>query len=142
MLLFGAVGATLSAGAGISAAAWYGTRAEPTAATATPTPKASTGPRTPAAKPRALEFYFTGDVTLISLTYTVNGESTTLEDVELPWQKIVNVPPLPDQSTWRLAYRFPPGEVSYRVLVDGFQVAVGESGAAGAPSDGHAEGTV
>jgi hypothetical protein len=35
----------------------------------------------------------------------------------------------------------PPGQVRWRVLVDGFGAASGSSGSTGKPSDGHGNGT-
>jgi hypothetical protein len=119
-------------------AAWYGTHRPAPAPKASAAPQA---PRTPAPRPRSLELYFTGDIRLTSLTYTVNGRSTTLKKVTLPWRTVIAVPALPDLSTWRIAYRFPPGSVTWRVLVDGFESAGGGSSSTGRPSGDHANGS-
>jgi hypothetical protein len=91
--------------------------------------------------PRTLEFYMTGDVRLTSVTYTVNGRATTLRNVRLPWRQVVQVPPLPRRTKWRLQYRFPPGEVRWRVLVNGFETSTGAAAAAGQPGSGDYDGT-
>ncbi|GAA2449057.1 serine/threonine-protein kinase [Streptomyces macrosporus] len=140
----GAVAAT--GAAGVAALLPDGTRPEAgggrpePSTTATPAPAASSATPTPAAETRTLEFLFRGNVALTSLTYTVNGRSTTLEDVELPWRRTIEIPPLPRLGEWRIAYRHPPGEVDYRVLVDGFQVASGGGAGTHEPGKGEADG--
>jgi hypothetical protein len=40
-----------------------------------------------------------------------------------------------------MTFKFPPGEIRYRVLVDGFQVRTGNYAAAGISGEGKANGT-
>ncbi|MGA8114456.1 MAG: hypothetical protein WCA46_12385, partial [Actinocatenispora sp.] len=125
-VLFGALGAVvLAGGVGAVVAVAQSGDTEPSAAPH-PSPKSPSPSPSPTPPPRVLEFHFTGKVTLTSLTYTVNGAATTLHKVKLPWSKSITVAPLPDRADWRLAFDYTPGTVDYRVLVDGFQVAVGE----------------
>jgi hypothetical protein len=142
VVLSAAFGGALAIGVGTSATAWYGTGSKPAVAL-TPTATASPTAATPTvARPRTLEFNLTGNVTVTSLRYEVNGRTTTLGHVKLPWRKDVSIPPLPKKSTWRLSYRFPPGKVWYRVLVDGFEVWSGGGLSTGAPYNGNGHGTV
>ncbi|MFD0852611.1 hypothetical protein ACFQ07_10270, partial [Actinomadura adrarensis] len=112
---------------------------EPTAprTTVTPTSAAQTS-RPPS--PRQLEFYFTGNVRLTSVTYTVNGRTTTVKNAKLPWRTVVQIPALPQRTKWRMSFKFPPGEIRYRVLVNGFQVRTGNYAAAGLSGEGEADG--
>ena len=102
---------------------------------------ASPAVRRTAPATRSLEFYITGDVTLTSVTYTVNGQATTLRKVKPPWRQVVQVPALPQRSRWRLQYRFPPGEIRWRVLFDGFETSSGVAAAAGQSGTGDYKGT-
>ncbi|WP_052488922.1 serine/threonine-protein kinase [Streptomyces sp. 150FB] len=111
-----------------------------TTPTVTPPPSAKPTP-SPSAKPRAMQFLFTGDTkTLATLTYTVNGRATTLKNVKLPWQETVDIPPLPKKSTWKVKFTYPPGNVRFRLLVDGFQLVNGANAAAGLTGKGSGEG--
>ncbi|MCU1681853.1 MAG: serine/threonine protein kinase [Amycolatopsis sp.] len=94
-----------------------------------------------APKSRALEFYLFGTVTLTDVTYTVNGKATTLHNVPLPWRQAVAVAPSPQLASWRIQYHFPPGEVNWRILIDGFETATGQTSSAGDPSQGDDNGT-
>ncbi|MHA4815052.1 serine/threonine-protein kinase [Streptomyces aculeolatus] len=105
------------------------TRSEPPAAES---PAAS-----PAARSRVLEFFLTGDVALTSLTYSVDGRTTTLEDVALPWRTAVDIPEYPPSVPWRLEYAHEPGAVGYRVMVD--RIMHGQGGDSG--TGGEDEGT-
>ncbi|MEU6721125.1 serine/threonine-protein kinase [Nonomuraea sp. NPDC046802] len=109
------------------------TTAESTAAT----PTVRTSPAT-----RGLEFFITGDVKLMSLTYAVNGRSTTLRNVKLPWRRVVTIPASPQVSQWQLRYRFPAGRVKWRVLVNGFEYGTGGNSSASLPSNGGSKGAV
>ncbi|GAB3406309.1 serine/threonine-protein kinase [Flindersiella endophytica] len=109
--------------------------------TPTPTPTPTATP-TPTPETRSLEFYLTGDTTLTTLTYTVNGKTETLRNVKLPWRKTVQVPALPQKSTWRTVYHFPPGDVRLRVLVDGFESTSAGEGSTREPGSGDHSGTV
>ncbi|WP_433475144.1 serine/threonine-protein kinase [Spirillospora sp. CA-142024] len=84
---------------------------------AAPASSASAAP-SPTARTRVLEFYVTGNVRLTSLTYTVNGKSTTLKNVKLPWRTAIDIPADPGSAKWRIKYRHKEGQVSYRVVVD------------------------
>ncbi|MEW2357555.1 serine/threonine-protein kinase [Spirillospora sp. NPDC029432] len=130
---------TLALGAGGAIIAWPSPG--PDAAGAPPSAAPSQTVRTSRPSTRTLEFYVTGDVRLTSMTYTVNGRDTTLRNVRLPWRQVVQIPALPRQTKWRLRYKFPPGEVRWRVLVDGFGAASGMSSARGRPSIGDYDGT-
>ncbi|XVQ09828.1 serine/threonine-protein kinase [Spirillospora sp. CA-255316] len=132
----GAAALVLVAGGVIMA--WPGDGPPPAGAVA---PKASPVVRQTQPSARTLEFYMTGDVRLTSVTYTVNGRSTTLKKVKLPWRQVVRIPPLPQRSKWRLQYRFPPGEVRWRVLINGFETSTGMAAAAGRPGNGDYDGT-
>jgi hypothetical protein len=135
----GAIALALAVGGVIALWPAPGGGAEPGKA-GTPSPKASPAVQTSRASTRKLEFYMTGDVRLTSVTYTVNGRATTLKNVKLPWRQVVQIPVGPQRSRWRLRYRFPPGEIRWRVLIDGFDTASGNSAAAGRPGSGDADG--
>lgn len=98
--------------------------------------------REPKVKPRQLEFKVTGNTTLSTVEYTVDGETTTEKDVELPWETSIPIPPLPAEVDWRFEVRFPPGQINFRSLVDGYPSSHGTAGASG--QDGHTvfDGTV
>lgn len=104
-------------------------------------PRPSAVTPSPTAKPRTLEINITGNTKLTSLTYTVNGERTKLTNVTLPWRTVVEVPPRPQRARWRMSFRFRPGKINWRVLVDGFEVATGVNAAAGAPGSDTVKGT-
>jgi serine/threonine protein kinase len=92
-------------------------------ATPTPTPTESSTPSSsptpsPTPTPRILEFRFTGSGTLTNLTYIVNGRSTTVKNVELPWRRSIDLPQAPERFDWQLAYDVN-GNMEYRVLQDG-----------------------
>ncbi|MEO3823324.1 serine/threonine-protein kinase [Actinomadura sp. B10D3] len=114
-----------------------GAEAGGTPSTTTPsttTQAAPATPSSPAERTRVLEFYLTGDVTLTSLTYTVNGKSTTLKNVELPWRTAVDIPAAPGSAKWSIRYRHRPGDVGYRVVVD--RIMNGYGGGGGKTSGG------
>ncbi|MFI0355819.1 serine/threonine-protein kinase [Actinomadura sp. 9N407] len=136
LLPIGAAAVLLASGAG---AAVVAVRA-PDPPTGAASPKTSPVVRTTAPATRTMEFFVTGTVVLTSLTYTVNGRSTTLKDVKLPWRKVVTVPAWPQRSSWRIHYRFPPGEVSWRLLINGFATATGGSTARGKSSEDGSDG--
>ncbi|GAA2432137.1 hypothetical protein GCM10010191_52610 [Actinomadura vinacea] len=133
-----AIGLALVAGAAI--VAWPAKRGPGAAATPSASAKASQIVRTTPAT-RTLEFYITGDVRLTSVTFTVNGQDTTLKNVKLPRRQIVRIPAAPQRSEWRLRFRFPPGQVAWRVLIDGFETSTGGSGSAGRSGTGDYDGT-
>lgn len=109
-----------------------------TRADRTPSPTASavsaSAVPSPAERSRVLEIYLTGDVTLTSLTYTINGKSTTLKNVDLPWRTAIDIPAAPGSTTWRVKYRHKRGDVAYRVVVD--RIMTGQGGAGGNTSGG------
>ncbi|HEY3503544.1 MAG TPA: serine/threonine-protein kinase [Actinocatenispora sp.] len=117
----------VAGGVGVGIAAGGPDDAVP-APTRTPGPRPTSPSPSPTPPPRTLEFQFSGDVTLLWVTYTVNGKTTTVRNRKPPWQVRVDVPAAPTTSTWKLRFRFSPGEVSYRVLVDGFQIRSGVAG--------------
>lgn len=119
-------------GVGIAAGAPEEAEPAPSRAPASRPPSPSASPTPP---PRTLEFQFTGGVTLLWVSYTVNGKTTTVRNRRPPWQVRVSVPALPTRSAWKLRFRFSAGEVSYRVLVDGFQVRSGVAGSSGPYTD-------
>ncbi|HZE41522.1 MAG TPA: hypothetical protein VE172_22205, partial [Stackebrandtia sp.] len=86
---------------------------------------------------RTLQFRLTGSTSLSTVTYTVNGEPTTVKDVKLPWRRDVPIPPLPDKTKWTFKCRFPPGDITFRVFIDGYMTQSGSAGASG--TDGHFE---
>lgn len=118
------------------------TRSSPAHTPTQPPSPAPTPTPTPTPETRSLEFYITGDTTLTSLTYTVNGKAATLRNVKLPWRKTFEVPALPQQTTWRTVYHFQPGEVRLRVLVDGFESTSAGEGSTKDSSSGDHSGTV
>ncbi|WP_157995987.1 serine/threonine-protein kinase [Thermomonospora amylolytica] len=138
-LLLGAAGVGTALVIAVPVAGRYATATDPAASQAPgdrPSPTA-TATRAPA---RTLEFLLTGDVTLTSLTYTVNGRTTTLRNVRLPWRRSFAIPALPQRTTWRIEYRFPPGTVRRTVSVDGFRVQSGTYGSTGRPGADRATG--
>jgi serine/threonine protein kinase len=89
----------------------------------------SASPSPPPSPPsRRLEFQFSGSARLLSLTLTVNGTTTTVRDPAMPYQVTVAVPALPAKAAWSLTFTRTGGEIDYRVLVDGIQVASGVAG--------------
>jgi serine/threonine protein kinase len=132
--------ALLLGGAGVGVAAigipvgWLALRPS-----APPTPKPSPSPTPPpspspsAAATVRLEFFFTGNGSLSSLTYVVNGTTTTLRNVKLPWRKAIAVPERGIAGTWRLRYTVASGTAHFTVLRNGFELQFGGAGA-GFPS--------
>ncbi|MGH3490683.1 MAG: protein kinase domain-containing protein [Actinopolymorphaceae bacterium] len=133
-----------------------GSTSEPSAPRPTPkspSPTASPTPSntpTPSATPtpRVLEFRFTGSGTLTNLTYIVNGRSTTVKNVKLPWRRSLDLPQAPERFEWQLAYEVS-GTMEYRVLQDGKPAgsgwSTGGNGTAGGtlsfrPSEAKADG--
>jgi hypothetical protein len=86
-----------------------------------------------------VEFYFSGSVRLLTLSITVNGKVTVLKNVKLPWRTTFPLPVGFGKDVWRVAYTFPPGDILYRVLVNGFEVQMGTAGASG--QNGHDDWT-
>lgn len=99
-------------------------------------PAAGSPAASPAARSRVLEFFLTGDVALTSLTYAVDGRTTTPADVTLPWRTAVDIPEYPPSVPWRLEYAHEPGEVGYRVMVDRIMHGRGETPAPAARTRG------
>jgi hypothetical protein len=100
--------------------------------------------RAPSSAPtslRRLAFELLGDGTLPTLTYTVNGQTTTLNDVKLPWDMTFPVAPLPLKTAWRLRFRLVPGHITYSVYIDDLQLVGGETNGAppAAEIDKHGE---
>ncbi|MFB9835846.1 serine/threonine-protein kinase [Actinoallomurus acaciae] len=139
----GAVGvAAALIGVGLVAARSYGSGRSPADPPPTPTSTSAATPTiTPSEAGYELVFSVTGDVRLTSLTYTVNDRPATLRNVGLPWRKTITLPLWPPRSSWRLAYRCPPGKVSYTVTISGNVVdAGGYSGNGRIGTEGHADG--
>lgn len=93
-------------------------------------------------KARTLEFFVFGKTTLRSLTTTVNGQAVTVNDLPLPYRRVVDIPQWPERSTWRVDYHHTAGEFMLRVIVDGI-----EHGGAGSSStrddiQDHSEGVI
>ncbi|GAA4216427.1 serine/threonine-protein kinase [Actinocatenispora rupis] len=126
----GALGVLAAGLVGVGVRSALGQRQHPDAA-GTPAPHPSSHSPSPSPSPpsRTLEFRFTGQVTLTAVTYTVNGRATTVRNRKLPWRLDVPVPQT--ETTWTLDVHFSPGEVQYRVLVDGFQRVSGVAGNSG-----------
>ncbi|WP_163505866.1 serine/threonine-protein kinase [Fodinicola acaciae] len=82
-------------------------------------------PSTPATTD--LEFTFTGKVTLTSITITINGRATTEKNRKLPWRKVIQVPQ-GKHGTYAVHYSYTAGELAYRVLIGGIQIATGSAG--------------
>jgi serine/threonine protein kinase len=139
-LALAAGAAVLALAAGGLIVAWPSSGGSAPGATATPTPAPRTSQPSPSPT-RQLEFYFTGNVKLTYVKYTVNGHTTTVKNAKLPWRAVVRIPALPQRTKWRMAFKFPPGEIRYRVLVDGFPVRTGNYAAAGVSGSGKADGT-
>ncbi|WP_067898218.1 serine/threonine-protein kinase [Actinomadura chibensis] len=128
--------AALVVTAGGPAALWYATRdtgPEP-AASASPTPSASAAvasspPPSSAVTRGDIVFTIEGDGTLRTLTYMVDGKSTMLRNVKLPWKKSVPIPATPPRISWKLTYRAPSGGASHTVVVDGQPMGSGQGSA-------------
>ncbi|MFG2021946.1 serine/threonine-protein kinase [Actinomadura geliboluensis] len=129
--------------AGVSAALWYQGRDPGTDAAGAPaqaTPAAPASRSAPAASPTpvgVIRFSLSGDGEVESLTYTVNGESKTVENVELPWEITVPIPSSVPRTAYELDLRSGGGEVRYNVDVDGRLLTRGVNVGGGT---GHAEG--
>ncbi|GGV20496.1 hypothetical protein GCM10010182_48080 [Actinomadura cremea] len=129
--------------AGGSAVALLQGRDAPTGAAAAPPSTAATAsaPATSAAPAPAgkLRFELTGDGDITELTYTVNGESTTVENVELPWQVTVPIPESLPRTVYELDIANGGGLVRWVVSVNG---RPGTQGAVSGQGNGHAEGVL
>ncbi|MGP4028739.1 serine/threonine-protein kinase [Actinomadura sp. 3N407] len=130
-LVLGAAGAAvLLAGVVLPVAGWYAFRGE-AGASADPTPTASAAPASPSPSPTStatraeITFSVEGDGRISSLTYMVNGKSTTLKKVRLPWRKTVPMPEWPPRISWKLTYRAPAGGAAHTVAVDGNVIIAG-----------------
>ncbi|WUH97811.1 serine/threonine protein kinase [Spirillospora sp. NBC_00431] len=82
-------------------------------------PPSTSAPASSPAGTRTLEFYVFGTSTAKSLTTTVNGRSVTVRNRRLPYRRTVQIPPEPQRTTWRIAYRFGAGTFVTKVIVDG-----------------------
>lgn len=133
---------TAAAGLSVGGLVWAGVASQPPAPSPSPRPTATAVPSpsptaSPTTRTRVLEIYLTGNVTLTSLTYTINGKTTTLSNVKLPWRTAVDIPDYPPATSWQLSYRHKEGEVTDRVFVD--RISIGQSGSSG--TSGHDAGT-
>ncbi|WP_163510582.1 serine/threonine-protein kinase [Fodinicola acaciae] len=131
-LLFGGGGGVV---VGVGAlAAWFGLRgANPPPSPSlspslSPSSSPSSSPSPSAAPTVTLQFYLTGNTTVTSLTYVVNGQPTTLKNLRLPWRKAITVPKRGVSGTWRLRYSHSGGDVQYHVLLNGFELWLGSTG--------------
>ncbi|WP_218040487.1 serine/threonine-protein kinase [Actinomadura sp. WMMB 499] len=135
-----AAAAVAVAVAGVSAAVWFQGRDSGTDAAGTPAPAApsATVPATTASPAPAgrLRLIVTGDGEVESLTYTVNGESTTVENVDLPWDVAVPIPADVPRTEYRLEVKTGGGTVRYRAEVNGGPGPAGIIGGGGTGSVG------
>ncbi|WP_207938812.1 serine/threonine-protein kinase [Actinomadura darangshiensis] len=139
VVVIAAVAAAVLVVAGVSAAVWYQGREPRAEAVAAPTPR-SPSASAPAASPTPvgeIKFSLSGDGKVESLTYTVNGESTKVEDVDLPWEATVPIPASVPRTAYELDLKTSGGEVRYNVDVDGRLLTRGATFGGGT---GHAEG--
>ena len=65
-----------------------------------------------------VEFSITGDARLRTLTYIIDGKTTKLTSVGLPWKKTVRLP-ADGKHTWRLSTKQDGGMAQIVVTVDG-----------------------
>jgi hypothetical protein len=113
-------------------------------ATTLPATTTTTVPLTPItdAGNRTAEFIVSGNATVYSLTITVNGQAETVTNVALPWRWVVEVPPWPQRSSWRIDYHHGPGDFSYQLLVDGSDYGSGGSSSTSQDIRDSHEGTI
>ncbi|WP_262403069.1 hypothetical protein, partial [Actinomadura sp. CNU-125] len=79
-----------------------------------------------------IEFSVRGDGEVESLTYTVNGESTTVENVELPWRASVPVPVTVPRTVYELEVNNGgSGTLHLQAGVEGYPGAAGTVGGVG-----------
>jgi hypothetical protein len=86
-------------------------------------------------RPHTLMFDITGDGELSSLTYVVNGKSTTERSPTLPWRKTIRLPAKEGKDTWQLKTRQGSGSSEVTVYVDGRSVVGGGCAGDGCSSD-------
>jgi hypothetical protein len=101
-----------------------GTSDEPTAAdppgVAAPSPSASAAPSTPAARqPHILVVSATGTARVTSLTYVLDGKSTKVSAVKLPWRISIDVPSDGVRHAWSVTLAHGKGNVEVRAIFDG-----------------------
>jgi serine/threonine protein kinase len=81
---------------------------------------------------RTLEFYVFGSATVRSLTTTVNGgDSMTVTNVALPWRRIVQIPPRPQRTSYRIDWDLAGGSMNYVIITDGNEGAQGITSTSG-----------
>jgi len=101
-----------------------GTSDEPTTAdppsVASPSPSASVAPSTPAARqPHILVVSATGTARVTSLTYVLDGKSTKVSAVKLPWRISIDVPSDGVRHAWSVTLAHGKGNVEVRAIFDG-----------------------
>ncbi|MEU8802924.1 serine/threonine-protein kinase [Spirillospora sp. NPDC048819] len=132
-VLVAAGAAVLLAAVAVPVAGWYafGKDAGASGGPASTASTASAAPATPSPSPTStatraeITFSIEGGGRISSLTYMVNGKSTTLKKVRLPWRKTVAMPEWPPRISWKLTYRAPAGGASHTVAVDGNVIIAG-----------------
>jgi hypothetical protein len=87
---------------------------------AAPSPSASAAPSTPAARqPHSLVVTATGTARVTSLTYELDGESTKVGAVKLPWRLSIDVPSDGLRHAWSVKLTHGKGNVEVRAIFDG-----------------------
>ncbi|WP_242902746.1 serine/threonine-protein kinase [Actinomadura terrae] len=143
----GAVGATVLVSAAALFAVWHGTRdgteaapsatrsaapAAPSASsTASSTASGRKGSPSPTGKRGDIRFSLAGEGRVIWLRYTINGKTTKLTNVKLPWRKTLPMLAYSPKISWRF---------DYKATDDGIRVAVTMNGQA--ISEGSGNGIV
>ncbi|MEV5824838.1 serine/threonine-protein kinase [Spirillospora sp. NPDC052242] len=137
-----AVAAVLAVAAVVSAAVWFQGRDSGTEAAAAPAPPSTAVPATSASPTPVgeIRFLVSGDGEVESLTYSVNGNSRTVENVELPWEVAVPIPASVPRTVWELdVTNGGGGVIRYKVDANGRLVTQGATAGQGT---GHAEGSI
>ncbi|WP_199748149.1 serine/threonine-protein kinase [Actinomadura sp. WAC 06369] len=137
-----AVAAALAVVAAVSAAVWFQGRGGGPEPAAAPAPPSAAVPATsaPPAPVGEIRFLVSGDGEVESLTYSVNGDSRTVENVELPWEVSVPIPASVPRTVWELdVTNGGSGVIRYKVDANGRLVTQGATAGQGT---GHAEGSI
>jgi hypothetical protein len=99
------------------------------ASSAPPSPSASP---TPAARePHILVLTATGNARVTSFTYLLDGKSTKVDGVKLPWRMSVDVPADGLRHEWRVVVEHGAGNMEVRAIFNGNVVGTARGGGSG-----------
>ncbi|GAA4509375.1 hypothetical protein GCM10023191_070510 [Actinoallomurus oryzae] len=87
-------------------------------------------------RPHTLVFDVTGQGTLSSLTYTIDGRATGRKSVGLPWHQTFRLPARKGGHKWDLTAKLDSGSVYVEVYLDGARMSSGGCAGDGCDSGG------